>query len=551
MKTWKKIVAIGVASMFLLGGLVGCTKTPYSQEDLDKAVKMAKESAYMEKQITIDDLNSQIAELSKKASENAEKIAELEEQKKKLEEQAERDAQIIADYEAALAEIEEEETEASNAKLIDDIEFGEAVQLSLDDSDLPLFDGKVTFAEDEYDVHEEFNIDLLLEINGLGYEKDFYANPYLVGDSGDLEYKYVFDDGIDLSDITEDEPLEINFLGKQLTIVDVDSNSITLKSGTEYFKYEGETVDINGVPLEVVLVGDNEVMFSYGDETETISEYETAKIGGLDIAVEEVLNNYRNGAVNFVVGDDVFKTIEDGDEWIEDVEEFVFNIQTNGGELESLGVIYDVRFDELDDEHPPLGVGDSVVFPNNYITLTFDSLKDVSYEQCEIYFDDIDAKDDLATDENAVVVRCDEPIIEINNEEVEKMFIVSSGDFYYYDDEGNIIKDASNTATITNEDMSLDVVFAGTGKLKFEEPTRKEIRFDTDVTNQRFGLEEEEAEDGDVKYGGNDFGDLDGDLLTQTGVIVKDVESYADNDEARLLIPDAQVLANIVVSLVN
>ena len=544
-------MAIGGIAVFLIGGMVGCTKTPYSQEDLNKATQIAKESAYKEKQVAISDLNSQLEELGKKTTQNREKITELETQKKKLEEQAERDAQIIADYEATLREIQEEETKTNNEKVLDDVEFGEAIQESLDDSDLPFFDGKIEFNDEKYDVHEEFNIDLLLEINGLGYEEDFYANPYLVGDSGDLEYRYVFDDGITFADVSEDTPLEINFLGEPLTIIDVSSNSMTLKSGTEYFKYEGETVDINNIPLKVVLVGDNEVMFSYSDETETISEGKTGKLANLDIEVEEVLNNYRDGAVNFIVGDDVLRTIGDGDEWIEDVDEFALDIQTNGGEIENIGIIYDVRFDELDDEYPPLGMGDSIVFPNNYITLTFDSSNDISYEQCEVYFDDIDAKDDLAADENAVIVRCDEPIIEIDNEEVEKAFIVDNGDFYYYNDEGDIVRDTSNTATITNEDMSLDVVFTGTGKLKFEEPTGNKIRLDTDVANQRLGLEEEEAETTDVKYAGNEFGKLDGDLLTQTGIIVKDVESYADNDEAKLVIPDTQALANILVSVVE
>jgi len=93
------------------------------------------------------------------------------------------------------------------------------------------------------------------------------------------------------------------------------------------------------------------------------------------------------------------------------------------------------------------------------------------------------------------------------------------------------------------------VLFNG-GKLKFQDEFLDKIVFDTNIVAMKFGANEEEAEATDVKYLGNLFGKLDGDLLTGTGVIVDNVESNADNDEGKLVIPDAQVLANLRVSLV-
>jgi len=544
MKTWKKVLAIGTIGVLLFGGLAGCTKTPYSQEQVDDMVKQATGPL----SVQIDALKQQVNDLATDKQTYQNDINQLNEQINALEKQAQRDAQIIADYEQAQKEIMEEETKVESGKLLDDIEFGDNVVESLDDSDLALFDGKIEFNEDDYDTHEEFNLDLILAINGFGYDDEFYRNPYFIGDNGAFEYKYVFDDGIEYADISEDEPLVINFLGKDFNIVEADSNSITIKAGTEYFLQEGGKDVYNGNELFLELVGDDEVMVSYNGESKTIDEGDTKEVGGVDIYIDEVLNNYRNGVATLIVGDDVLKTIDDGDEWIKGDEEFLFSITTNGGKFEGLSIYYDEKFDEADDDYKPIGLGDMFNFLN-FATVSFESLEDVDYKTCEIYFDDVDAKDDLATDENAVFIKCGNPIIEIDNEEISKMFVIDTGDYYYYNDEKDITRDTANTAKIVNDDIELDVLFNG-GKLKFQDEFLDKIVFDTNIVAMKFGANEEEAEATDVKYLGNLFGKLDGDLLTGTGVIVDNVESNADNDEGKLVIPDAQVLANLRVSLV-
>lgn len=546
MKTWKKIVAIGMGTALLLGGIAGCTTT-YSKDYVDQAVDAAVVKANNEKQVEIDALNDQIGEQLSKNNNNALEIQELRNKIIELEKEPEPEPApepILPDVtgEVILPE--------PTGEVIDEIEFGQVVQESLDDSDLELFDGKIPFDDDDYDAHEEINIDFLLAFNGFGFEEDFFGSPYFIFESGDLEYKYIFDDEVTLSDISEDEPVDISFLGKILSIIEADSSSITVKSGDEHFLSEGGTVDIDGKVLTLLLVGDDEVMVSYNEESSTIDEGETEEIGGLDVRADEVLNNYRGGVATLVTGLDVIKTIDDGDEWIEDDERFLFGMSTGGGELSSLSIYWDLTSDELDDDYPPLGAGDSVSFPDDFAKVTFTGLDDVNYEECDVYFDDIDAKDDLATDEEAVIVKCKAGLIEIDSEDdLEKMFIISNGDYYYYDDEKDIVQATSNAAKVVNDDLELEVLFSGS-KLKFKDSANKKIRFDTDVTNLRFGAEEEEAEKTDVKYAGNEFGKLDGDLLTQTGVIVKNVESNADNDEATLVIPDAQVLANLEITLV-
>ena len=458
----------------------------------------------------------------------------------------------IAELEKELAEEEVTEAVFEAGWLIDDVEFGDLVEKTLDDSELDkFFDGKIEFDDEKYDAHEEFDLRTILAISGFGYDEEFYGSPYFIlENTGDLAYKYVFDDVIAFADVTDEEPLDITFLGEKFSMVDVDANSVTFKEGREIFLEKGGVEVVDGKDLKLVLVGDNEIFVSYNDDSASIDEGETKEVGGLEIRAEEVMSDNNNGVATLIVGSDVLKELDDGDEWIEGVEEFIFEIYTNGGDLEGFGLVYDVKSDEADDEFPPLAVGDEILFPNDYVSILFESLTEVEYAELSFSFDDFDAKDDLLVDTNMLVVEASENILVTDGEELDEVFLSRTDtnpavwEIYYYNEDNDLTKSATGL-DIEYEDTEFSVTLETTGEKDFK---FMDFRLDVRPNDEKLGNTQEEAEGRDVKYMDNEYGDLDGDLLSGYGIIAKDLESNSEEDKAKFLIPSEQVFGSLFIS---
>lgn len=520
----------------------GCTEK-YNQEEVNVLIDNAVKPLENEKDLLkyeVSDLNKMLVGFQN----------QLDALKSELETKDSYVSELEAELEAQQEKVVEATYEGPQAEVIDDIKLGSAIVFSIDDSELDkLLDTEIEFDGNDYDVHEEFISlnSVVMAFNGYGYDEEFGANPYVVfANAESLIYKYVFDDKIELADISNEEPLEIEFLGKPLKIVKAGATELKVEYGIELLLNINKPYLYNDKELSLFGINNDEAFIGYNGDFKSIDEGQTKSVGGIDVKVIEAFeSNIGNvGFVKVVIGSEVEKTLKDDDEYLE-IEEFKFYIVVSGSKLSELKVVYDVKSDELDDEYAPLAIGDSVVFPNEYLVFEFSEISNVDYVDFEVYFDEFDAEDDLASDENGIVLEAGKAVIEIDNDEFEELYFLNSG-IYYKNDEGEFTLASDSEALIVVNDFEYKVSFDG-NYLIFKDAYNDELKIDVDLANLKLGSLEEDAEAGDVIYAGLNFGTLEYDLLLASGVIVSDVENNADNDEVKFKVPSKLVEATIKV----
>ena len=132
-----------------------------------------------------------------------------------------------------------------------------------------LFDGEVEFDDENYDVEE---IVILNGLEVLANEKDFEGIPYLVIPKDSIEYKVVFDDTLNISEIDEDETLVFNFLGFEVKLSKWDNGEITFSKGKMYPLNEGESVVVDGKTILLDMVLEDAVYVKVGEESKKVKE---------------------------------------------------------------------------------------------------------------------------------------------------------------------------------------------------------------------------------------------------------------------------------------
>jgi hypothetical protein len=148
---------------------------------------------------------------------------------------------------------------------------------SLDNNDISgLNEGTVTIDidgnDDDYDYHEtiSFTSGAVLEtgLTAAGQDEDFKDGVYLLLSRGSIGYNFVFDDSLAagnlLSDATDDEPITIEFLGKEMEVVGATGTSITVQVGETLYLENGQKVTVAGKEVTLVRVGDDSAIVSVG-----------------------------------------------------------------------------------------------------------------------------------------------------------------------------------------------------------------------------------------------------------------------------------------------
>jgi hypothetical protein len=558
----------GVALLLLVLSIFAFT-TRISKDDSAAAVKAAQDAKDAEAKAQLDalqvqvdtklgELNTKISGLQTQVDAKTAQITELQTTAATNEDLSAKLA-ILEEEKAALVQKVKDLTEEATGlsalgKLIDNLKIGDTVSFDLDNSDVDkLLDTTITFIDDSYDVEEKFSAtsNLKLTSNGLGADEKFADKPYLiVADEGTLVYTYTFKDPIDFASINSEDSLDIVLLGQAFKIVDADASEIKVEVGQKVFLHSGEQLEVAGKVLKLIAVSENDkALVDVSGTQEAIAEGASKTVNGLKIKVTSVFpsGNSNTGFEELIVGTDVSKTLEDGDsEYFGANDEFVFNILTSGSDLTGFTVTYNVKSDELEDDVAPLSVGGKIEFPNKYLTVEFKRLSKETYKTLDLTFVDKDAQDDLLADSKMVLLTASDSIIKIDTEEVKKLYIHPSGDLYYVDNNNDFIKATATIATIDNGDYELDVTLDA-GKVKLTDSYGKVVKVHTDIVNEKLGALVEEAEATDVKYDGQDFGTLEYDVLTSSGLVIVDVENNANNDEVSFKIPSTELEADIEV----
>ena len=518
---WKKIVAIGIIGAMSIG-LLGCTsKVPVEQYNADIA---AQASEYSQKLVQLD---------LEKSLENEKLAAELESAKLKL---TEKDKEVLALTEQFATEAEAEaeaEVVVLPEEAVDDLDLSNSVPTTrLDADDISfLKEGVLDFDGDDYDFEEAVYLnDLYVGVSTDSGKDEFDKTPYLLfTEEGSVKYSYELKDEFKYEEVTEDEPLEINFLGKTFKIIDIEEDELTYKQAQTFFVTEGQSVTVEGKMFTLTAVTNGKVYVVSGNEGRSITEGDLDEINGLEVRVQDVTYQDYAGGIHraeLEFGDEVLVTVSDGEEYIEDDETYVWGISTDGDVLESISVSYNLKLNDLDeDEGKILAPTESLNFLD-YFSLVFDHEETYDYKDFEFRLTDI-TNDDIAV----VEVKGDEKTLRFGTEKLDKVYL-SSDNIVYYKEDGDW-KSSTETLKLVNKDMELelyyDSVFLTIGT---------DIKITTDLKTFQ---KENEAESTDVLIYGTAVGEVEESLLLDDGVIVKSIENNSDKDELRISIPNEEV----------
>ncbi len=464
----------------------------------------------------------------------------------------------------------------------------------LDDGDLAGFlDTQVEVNDTDYDVKEELSFTSDAIIVSSFQDEDYGSAIVLeTSDEGAVIYKYVFDDPIPHAEITSEEPLEITFMGTDLEITSIDENDITLSMATEYYLVNGESVTVSGKTVVLDGVGESSVRVKVDGVTGTVGETKTETINGIKVELEDGAIFYvddssqRSATLN--IGEETTKSYDEGDGIVPlgepedgDDAKWVWEMSANATHLEYLAAEYNVQADDADEE--VILLGESLVSPNNYFSVEFASATTESYADYSISFDEVEfTADDGATEvdnlDSVVFKSSLEEGFTVNGVDATEVYMGWNNTLgvnttittYYKDKDGDyfsgtdVILNTSSTrdtlVNILNEDTVISVeVTAITNATEFhvndlvlvnDDSPNEAIKLTMGYASDKpthLGTAAEDAAADDLYYGATTLGGKDLDFRTVYGVIVKDPENNADQDEVELSIPEEQVKVNVII----
>ncbi len=291
---------------------------------------------------------------------------------------------------------------------------------ALDDSDLTGFiDDEVEVNDIDYDVEETLSFTADAMIASSFKDADFGEDMALITKNEEaIKYKYEFGDVLSFSEVSSDEPLEIDFMGEPLKITGLTNDTVELSMAQKETLLEGESMTVGDYTVTLDRVGASAVRVTVTDGTNTqtkvvsgtegASEVEFGDVGNFKVDVVDGTIFYIEGSsdnsAKLELGEEITKTYdeEDGIVPLGEPENnndatWVWEIASDGsGNLTSLTAKHNVQADDADEEVVLLG--ENLVSPNKYFTVDLDSATTEEYTGYTVSFDhDLD----LAVEEGA------------------------------------------------------------------------------------------------------------------------------------------------------
>ncbi len=263
-----------------------------------------------------------------------------------------------------------------------DVYYGQVIDICLDNAKVSgLKEGEIYFDGKNYEFKEDvcFNGVIKTSID----DEDFGTKPYLTTEEWGTEYNYIFKEFIDISQIDEDEILEIEVLGEKFKIISASANEITVRYGEEHFLKEGGSITVEGHIITLLTVTESNVLISVDGVQEIVYLGSSKEINKVRVLVEDILYKGYDGADNFaeiLVGEETDKTIKDGDYltvFVASEDEELWQWEINLGDTpQSIGVknVEEFMGIDEDDDYKAIGVGQSLFLPNDYMEIRFKSV---------------------------------------------------------------------------------------------------------------------------------------------------------------------------------
>lgn len=357
---WQSVVVI-VIVCGLVSGLIGYSIAPseiigLTEQEVDNKVSEAVNQSVLQKNIQIEMLENQIAELENKTPE--------------YDDNGDIEIEFLG-------------------YLIDELYLNKPLEDTYSDREVKtLFDGKVDFDGEDYDAEETL---IVKDIELLANENDFEGDVYMVIPKGAIEYKLEFESDLNTSLIDEEETLEFSFLGKEVEISNWDDNEITIFKGTKMFVDKGEIVNFEDYKIVLISVTEESVYISVEDskgdlETRIIDEDKTKNVNGLKIKVGDVFPSVSDSFAQLIVGEDIKTEVINGNEY-EENSVWEWKISSN-----SIGIVLNEDFTEIDkegdEEFPAVAIDEKFCLPNDYICLLFNGMVEEDIEEYNLELDE-------------------------------------------------------------------------------------------------------------------------------------------------------------------
>ncbi len=462
---------------------------------------------------------------------------------------------------------------------------------SIRSKDLPvLHSGRVSLASDSISIHDEINLGIIgtssidtsspsIE-SSLTKNKEYGSAIYLNLKPSSISYHYVLEDTADISQVNEDAPLTISFLGSELTITKVVSNSeFTALLGKENLLKIGSQIETQGKIVKVENIGLDAVIVNVDSQQSVIKNGASKTVSGIQIVVKDILFNDNNSIASLIIGSSVADSFKDGSTFGDcSTDCFVWDInnllsKASGDIYKDGGPTIGIRNDfEMNGKNSIQGC---ISLPNEFAKLCFDSLNVKDYSNYHISKDSIDVS-------NAMPGLSSQDVIKISSGHSEGIEIKTSG--FLQDKSGSrktsaiyLRPNASDTVDVLYDDNG-QVKWAGTftasnsqvhfASVKFDRTSGDDIKIIS--SGQLSSLEIKFSPSGEsitnddiiigmksnlnginkVKYGSDskDISSYDLDQISRYGIIISDIKNSIEDDDIELKIPSNQVKARITLN---
>ncbi|MBN2095404.1 MAG: S-layer protein [Candidatus Aenigmarchaeota archaeon] len=455
-------------------------------------------------------------------------------------------------------------------------------------------DDKLRWNSKDVDFEEQLTV-TGIDIVTSDSDEDLGSEIYLgTGNANYQQFRYSYvidDDDFDYTQVntTTSKKLLVKFLGEDFEITGVSNgttDSITFKFAKDFVLGVGDEEAVEGSMVKVNSIGSAAASVSVGGDTKIISEGDEYDFGDLTVGVNSILytDDVESRQVDISIGSDIEKTVSDGDSMEtfgepeeENDAEWLWVVEADNSDTSKLtiGAKYNQKL--LDHKDDLKTIGEYFALPENYAKVSITKFTTEDYLEITSEFDnyiDLDLTEAGASDtttytsKSGLVLTSDESEtgFRVNASgvmtETDTVYLLVNGTnvigaFDNSDNKKQIFYIGNGTNyQVTNElqvyyqDTALPVYFnnsVSTMAFTVKEGVEGDILWDVDLSGERLGDTQGQADAAELKIGGTNRGTAEDDYRTHYGLIIRDPDSNGDSDELAFAVPSEQIKATIVV----
>mgnify|MGYP001600423721 CR=1 FL=1 len=362
-----------------------------------------------------------------------------------------------------------------------------------------------------------------------------YSSVVLEAKEGSIKAFYIFDNGIDLTKATADNPLEIKFLGQNMRIWNIADSSFTAVLGDSSLLFIGESRIVEGKRVTLKQISsDGKIAVDVAGQIEIISRGSTKKVNNLHITNQEAFYDSQNTPSSFAevsIGADTFLSVTDGNYYVNTTQWRwdVGNLASTDPTTTKTDLEFDgpyIGIENADEMFEP--VGSLFIFPKNFLNIKSGLTKE-SYTTIEV------DREDLNTGSSVIATthfRANENELRFGGKRLKEAWIDTSSSLIYYEESGTL-KSASYSGSSLGKIQDIDVTISGST-----------YTLDSPLAGDDTAFAFSGSSLSTATWDGKNIKDADGKLITKHGLIIDDT----DDDNIQFSVPENRVKAIVSIS---